>query len=306
MTTLFRNSSPGTLTRQQAVDLEKKRMAQRRRAAEELAAQGRRGDTEIALPDALQTAEVLNAIRQAAADANIPLERLRVGSGRNSVNPNTGVAEFADAPYRYEGPEVEEITVRAATPDSNGDAAGAVGAAARGAYAGINAGNVRDAYIQAVGELDPYNDFARARMKEAWRLDMPPETRVQVADKPLYGREGSVGHANVVNPSASRTARLMRAGGRGLGGFGAGLAAYDVATADNKPRAIAANIGAAAGGFLGGAGGAALGLMGGGPVAPVAVPALAVAGSAAGGEYGYRGGEKVYDFVADRFHRWRR
>jgi len=77
-------------------------MAQRRRAAEELAAQGRGGDTEIAyvtlgeivLPDALQTPEVLNAIRQAAADANIPLERFRVGSGRNSVNPNTGQPEF--------------------------------------------------------------------------------------------------------------------------------------------------------------------------------------------------------------------
>jgi len=119
MATLFRNSSPGALTREQAFALEKKRMAQRRRAAEELAAQGRGGDTEIAhvtlgeivLPDALQTAEVLNAIRQAAADANIPLERFRVGSGRNSVNPNTGAPEFSDAPYMYDGPEVEGINV---------------------------------------------------------------------------------------------------------------------------------------------------------------------------------------------------
>jgi hypothetical protein len=107
MSKLFRNSSPGALTREQAVEFLKKRWAERsrqQRHAEELAAQGRGGDTEIAhatvgeivLPDALQTPEVLDAIREAAIAANVPLEQLRVGSALNSINPQTGQPEFFD------------------------------------------------------------------------------------------------------------------------------------------------------------------------------------------------------------------
>lgn len=106
MTNLFRNASPDALTREQAVALEKKRLAERRRnkrQAEELAAQGRGGDTEIAhvtpgelvLPDALQTPELLAALRQAAADQGISLDMLRVGNAKNRFNPNTGAPEFA-------------------------------------------------------------------------------------------------------------------------------------------------------------------------------------------------------------------
>ncbi len=112
MSQLFRNSSPGALTRDQAVALEKRRAAERRKAAQ-LARQGRGGDTEIAhltvgeivLPQMLQTPGVLNALRQAAVEANIPLERLRVGSSRNSINPNTGMPEFT-----YGDVEDENIT----------------------------------------------------------------------------------------------------------------------------------------------------------------------------------------------------
>jgi hypothetical protein len=46
MTNLFRNTSPGALTMAQAIELEKKRLAERRRQkrqAEELAAQGAAG-----------------------------------------------------------------------------------------------------------------------------------------------------------------------------------------------------------------------------------------------------------------------
>ncbi len=103
MTHLFRNSSPGALTRAQAVALEKKRLAERRRQARELAAQGRGDDTEVAhvakgefvVPEALQTPELLAALRLAAADQGIPLEMLRIGSAKNRINPNTGAPEFA-------------------------------------------------------------------------------------------------------------------------------------------------------------------------------------------------------------------
>jgi hypothetical protein len=105
MSNLFRNSNPGALTREQAVELEVKRLAERRRQkrhAEELAAQGRGEDTEIAhlapgefvVPEALQTPEFMAALRHAAADRGISLEMLRVGSTGNQINPNTGTPEF--------------------------------------------------------------------------------------------------------------------------------------------------------------------------------------------------------------------
>ena len=81
-----------------------------------LALQGR-GDTEVAhvtpgeivLPKALQTSGVLGALRQAAADANIPLDQLRIGSALNSINPATGRPEFASLPQE----EIEEIAITA-------------------------------------------------------------------------------------------------------------------------------------------------------------------------------------------------
>jgi hypothetical protein len=69
-----------------------------------MALQGRGGDTEVAhvtvgeivLPKALQTRAVVEALGRAAGEAGIPLSHLRVGSGRNSVNPQTSLPEFAD------------------------------------------------------------------------------------------------------------------------------------------------------------------------------------------------------------------
>jgi hypothetical protein len=113
MAELFRNSSPGALTREQAVALLKKRAAERRRQmqqAQELAAQGRGEDTEIAhvargefvVPEALQTSEFMATLERAAAAHNIPLERLRVGNNRNSINPGTGLPEFSYSGAQYD------------------------------------------------------------------------------------------------------------------------------------------------------------------------------------------------------------
>ncbi len=85
--------------------------------ARAMALQGRGGDTEVAhvtvgeivLPRALQTRAVLEALGRAAGAAGIPLAHLRVGSGRNAVNPHTGLPEFADP---SEEP-MEEITITA-------------------------------------------------------------------------------------------------------------------------------------------------------------------------------------------------
>jgi len=69
-----------------------------------LALQGRRGDTKVAhvtpgevvIPARLQTPELLAALRAAAKQAGIDPARLIVGSRHNSINPNTGQAEFVD------------------------------------------------------------------------------------------------------------------------------------------------------------------------------------------------------------------
>ena len=104
MKELFRNKSPGALTRAQAVAQQKEKAAAYRRKAEELARQGRGEDTEIAhvargelvLPEVLQDPEVLAAVRRAAEAAGVSLDRLRVGNKRNSLNPHRGLPEFFD------------------------------------------------------------------------------------------------------------------------------------------------------------------------------------------------------------------
>ena len=101
----FTNKSPGALTMEQAIARHKKSIAEDRRRlrqAQELAAQGRGDDTEIAhltpgelvIPRALQSPELLNALQRAAAAHNIPLEMLSVGNARNRINPDTGAPEF--------------------------------------------------------------------------------------------------------------------------------------------------------------------------------------------------------------------
>ena len=70
--------------------------------ARELASMGRGGDTEIAhlslgeivVPSVLQTPEVMRALSTAAAVAGVSLDRFRLGMPQNSINSDTGMAEF--------------------------------------------------------------------------------------------------------------------------------------------------------------------------------------------------------------------
>jgi len=112
----FTNKSPGALTMEQAIARHKKSMEEYKRQlrqARELAAQGRGDDTEVAhvalgelvVPRALQSPEVLDTLRRAAAEHNIPLQMLSVGNAANRINPNTGQPEFT-----FGGPEDERVT----------------------------------------------------------------------------------------------------------------------------------------------------------------------------------------------------
>ncbi len=121
MTKLIRNDSPGALTLEQARELEIKRRKERQRQAEELAAQGRGEDTEIAhvargelvIPAVMQTAELMEIIGRAAAAQGISLARLRVGSRRNRINPETGMAEFGEVgrPMPEDDPGASDVTI---------------------------------------------------------------------------------------------------------------------------------------------------------------------------------------------------
>jgi penicillin-insensitive murein endopeptidase len=96
------------------------------------------------VPHQFQTPEFMAALNRAAAEHDIPLEMLSIGNAMNSINPNTGAAEFgisdwfsglfssktaaaantprmataSSEPYYYEGPEMEKITIT--TPREQG------------------------------------------------------------------------------------------------------------------------------------------------------------------------------------------
>ncbi|HEY0314076.1 MAG TPA: RHS repeat-associated core domain-containing protein [Allosphingosinicella sp.] len=180
-----------------------------------------------------------------------------------------------------------------------GTCGAAVGASARVAHAGVQSERVRNSYNHRVGGLSPNDSAGRSAAKAAARSQTPREVRAVIeARRPGLGpRPGSIGHANVTNGRINGTARSLGNLGKGAGIVGLVIAVVDVATSDNRGRAIVANVGAAIGGTGGGLLGGAAGTLGG-PAAPVTVPAGAVAGSVAGGHIGYSLGERVYDFFA--------
>jgi hypothetical protein len=228
------------------------------RQAQQLAAEGRGGDTEIAhvargelvIPRQLQNPDVLAALTRAAAAHNIPLEMLSIGNPMNRINPETGMPEFGFGDWLsglFGG-------------DENNDAqAIAEGAAARTAHTGIKSDLTRGVYEEHVSQLDPYDNAGREHLKTEFRQQTPPEVRAFIKDKPLGPGEGSIGRANVTNPMATEAARSLGRIGRGAGLLGTGLAAADIATSDNPYRAAVANAGSLGGGILGGAGGAMAG-----------------------------------------------
>lgn len=84
-----------------------------------LALQGRGGDTELAhvtpgemvLPAPLQTPEVMAAVQAAAQNAGIDMGQYTVGAPANSVNPETGVAEYTPHPAANPPPERKPVPI---------------------------------------------------------------------------------------------------------------------------------------------------------------------------------------------------
>ena len=84
-----------------------------------LALQGRGGDTKVAhvtpgeviIPKRLQTPELMAALAAAARANGMDPAKLLVGSGRNSINPNTGQPEFDSSILAPPQGDMETVTV---------------------------------------------------------------------------------------------------------------------------------------------------------------------------------------------------
>lgn len=190
MTNLFRNSSPGALALQQSVEQAKKHLVERglkMRKARELAAQGRGGDTEVAhvaigeivLPKVLQTANVLSAIRQAAHDANISFDRLRIGSTSNSINPETGMPEFA-------GFDPDQPRVPAGHGQESGEWTN--GAASEGSAVRNKPAASRQGQIVLIKRPDGTTEIRKGGSR-AWRNNNPGN----IGYGPFAKRHGAIG-----------------------------------------------------------------------------------------------------------------
>jgi hypothetical protein len=153
---------------------------------------GRGGDTRIAhvtpgevvIPKSLQTPGLLAELQAAARAQGINPSRIVVGSGRNSINPNTGQPEF----YDYNGENIEEITVPAWSPQEVNDAAsmaytesagehnpalaqGVISAAKnRLGMPGFNPNNNLSGIIRAPGQFQGIND----PNSQPWRVSQNP------------------------------------------------------------------------------------------------------------------------------------
>jgi hypothetical protein len=274
-----------------------------------MALQGRHGDTRVAhvargelvVPTALQSPEVLWALRRAAAPYNIPLEMLSVGNAMNRINPNTGAPEFGIMDW-ISG--LFGNSSPTGTQDNSDQAAGQ-GLGARASSTGIKSANIREDYIDQVHALDPRDQAGRTAIKAQSRSIMPPEVRDPLNKfvPDLGPRAGSENSANKTNSLVNERVRGIGSLSKGLAGVNAVVAAADIATSDNPARAAAANAGAVGGGLLGGTiGGGVGGLLG--PAAFVAAPAGAIAGSSLGGAAGYKIGEHAYDYIHDLWNKY--
>lgn len=173
------------------------------------------------------------------------------------------------------------------------------GVAARFSYVGVKSEQVRNDYNNKVAGLDKTDSAARSQIKADARAATPREVRAVIeARRPGLGpKAGSGGTANSTNSKWTGVAEDLGKGGRVLGAVGVAAAAVDIATSDNRARAVTANAGGALGGLGGGAlVGGGIGLLGG-PFAEFTVPGGAFLGSMIGGKLGYDGGEQLYDRV---------
>jgi hypothetical protein len=167
---------------------------------------------------------------------------------------------------------------------------------------------VRSEYIEKVSSLSPSDSKGRTQAKIDAREKSPTVTR-QLAEKmrPMSEEASRLGGtASKTNTSVNSQVETMGKIGKAAAVVAVGVAVYDVATSDNKPKAVIRNggalVGAAVGGELGAKTGAAIGVWFGGAGAVPGAIIGGIIGSIAGGIVGATSGDKAYETITDKKH----
>lgn len=185
----------------------------------------------------------------------------------------------------------------------NNVARGAQGVATETAYTGIKSEHVRSEYQSKVSSLDPTDSKGRTQAKVEARAKTPQVTKTMAENmRPMSGEGARTGGtANKTNVGVNSTAKNLGRVGKAAGALSVGFSVYNVATAEDKSRAVAeeggALVGAVAGGETGAAAGAAFGLLFGGAGAVSGAIIGGIIGSATGAIMGAEVGGAVHDEV---------
>jgi RHS repeat-associated protein len=189
------------------------------------------------------------------------------------------------------------------------------GAASQGAAISVGSQATQDAavrlrYVQAslaLKKIDPGHSPARSQLKIDARAASSP-TGMTIAEimAPISAEASRAGRPSVTNPTVNSAMEAAGKAGPALLVVGLGVSAYNVATADNAPKALAREGGAWAGALavgslvgqagagIGGFVGAFVGGVGAVPGAAVGGFIGAVGGGIYGGIHGGHLGEKLY------------
>ena len=160
-------------------------------------------------------------------------------------------------------------------------------------------GLVRGVYDGIVLGGDPDSEIYRKKLKQVTREATPDIVRgpLQAIRPGTDKREGSVGHANRTNETATRLGAMFRVVGPFMMMLGLAEDVRQVLTSENTYRTLAEVSGGTIGGILGGIGGAALGMeLVPGPGAVVG----GLWGATSGGALGRNGSIWLFDQLVVR------
>ena len=216
---------------------------------------------------------------------------------------------IAQTPAIRGGPATDDVGTGSELRRSAQGAAASVGAQAAQDAAARTAYNQGKLLLEGASKGDPVASAARTALKIESRA-VSSMTGAAIAEiiRPIANEAARVGGtASKGNAGVDAAMRAAGKAGPAILVVGAGLSAYNIATAENTSRAIAQEGGAwagglalgSAGGSLGAQGGAAIGVwFGGFGAVPGAVIGGAV-GAIGGGIVGALGGEKLATTVYD-------
>jgi RHS repeat-associated protein len=178
--------------------------------------------------------------------------------------------------------------------------------AATTSYTLMKSQEVRTEYVTRVSSLDKTDSQGRTQAKMEARAKTPAVMR-EVAEqmRPSSGESTRVGGtASKTNAGVNNMVGTLGKVGKVAGVTAIGVSVYNVATAENKPQAVAteggALVGAIAGGELGAETGAAIGVWFGGAGAVPGAIIGGIIGSIGGGIIGANASTSTYNAVTTK------